>query len=196
MAIIYIRNKNYIQRGSTDIDHAIVNSKMKELLFSGSFIDFYPISDHKSLLIKGISIPSDGFIIPKRFFRWDRLKCLEVKESICNDNRFRALETKIQDPNISTNTLSKDFISTAFSIAKDLQITSFNDIIILNSIVISKVSYFTPLLGSNEKHSRQAQTKINKDLGWVAGVGKVKSFTSTYSIFKDLNIPRLTANVH
>jgi len=42
---------------------------------------------------------------------------------------FHALETKIQDPNISTNTLSNEFISTAFSIAKDLQITSMNDII-------------------------------------------------------------------
>jgi hypothetical protein len=35
---------------SSDINHAIVNSKMKELLSSGSFIDYYSISDHKPLL--------------------------------------------------------------------------------------------------------------------------------------------------
>jgi len=61
--------------------------------------------------------------------------------------------------------------------------------IILNSIVISKESYFAPLLGSNEKHSKQAPSIINKGLGWVAGVGKAKSFTSTYSISKRFKYP-------
>jgi len=65
--------------------------------------------------------------------------------------------------------------------------------IILNSIVISKVSFFAPLLRSNKKHSKQSQSTINIGLGWVAGVGKAKLFTSTYSISKDLIIPPLTA---
>jgi len=37
----------------SDIDHAIVNSHMLNLLSHGSFIDFSSISDHKSLLISG-----------------------------------------------------------------------------------------------------------------------------------------------
>ena len=44
--------------------------------------------------------------------------------------------------------------------------------IILNSIVITKVSYFAPLLGSNKEHSRQVQSTINIGLGWIAGVSR------------------------
>jgi len=115
------------------------------------------MSVHKPLLIKGISIPSDRFNIPKRFIRWDRLKCLEEKESICNDNRFQALEIKIQVPNTSTNTLSKDFISTAFSIVKDLQITSHNDIIkIFNSYIIK---HLRPPVSQNENGNLVSTTE-------------------------------------
>jgi len=42
----------------SDIDHALVNTIMMYLLSSGSFINFPPISDHKSLLIYGNSIPT------------------------------------------------------------------------------------------------------------------------------------------
>jgi len=48
-------------------------------------------------------------------------------------------------------------------------------------------------LWSNKKYSRQAQSNINICLGWIASVGKAKSFTSTYYISKDLNITPLTA---
>ena len=51
----------------SDIDHALINSHMKDLLSHGSFVDFPPISDHKPLLVTGISNPSDSsFIIPKK----------------------------------------------------------------------------------------------------------------------------------
>ena len=64
---------------------------------------------------------------------------------------------------------------------------------VLNSIVISKVSYFAPLLGSNKERSRSAQTTINRGLNYIAGVKEAKSLTSTYCISKDLNIPPLSA---
>jgi len=36
---------------SSATDHAIVNSRMKELIFSASLVDFSPISDHKPLFL-------------------------------------------------------------------------------------------------------------------------------------------------
>jgi len=53
--------------GKSAIDHAIVNGKMKELIFSASFVDIPPISDHRPLLIVSKNIVKDNsFIIPKK----------------------------------------------------------------------------------------------------------------------------------
>jgi len=52
---------------SSAIDHAIVNSRMKELIFSASFVDFPPISDNKPLLIFSEEVPKDSsFVTPKK----------------------------------------------------------------------------------------------------------------------------------
>jgi len=114
---------------SSDIDHAIVNKEMKKLLSSGFLADFYPISDHKPLLIKGKPFTEDDFTIPRKFLRWNRVKCIDEKNSICNDNRFQILATKIQDPNNSIDDLSKEFVDTAYLIAENHQITSYKEII-------------------------------------------------------------------
>jgi len=60
--------------------------------------------------------------------------------------------------------------------------------IIINSYVLSKVSYFAPLLDSNKARTNNTQKLINKGLRWIAGLQKAK-----YSISKDLNIPPLSA---
>jgi len=65
--------------------------------------------------------------------------------------------------------------------------------IIINSYIISKVSYYAPLLGSNKTRTYKAQKLVNKALRWAAGIHKGKSFTSVYSISKDFNIPPLSA---
>jgi len=65
--------------------------------------------------------------------------------------------------------------------------------IIINSYIISKVSYYAPLLGSNKTRTYNAQKLVNKALRWAAGIHKGKSFTSVYSISKDFNIPPLSA---
>jgi len=114
---------------SSDIDHALVNSKMNDLLTSGYFVDYYPVSDHKPLILKGKSIPSDDFLVPKKVLRWDRVKCLNERESILNNNRFQILDNLLNDPNSSSDILSKEFVSTAFAIANDLNITSYDEII-------------------------------------------------------------------
>ena len=66
--------------------------------------------------------------------------------------------------------------------------------IIINSYVLSKVSYFAlvPLLGSNKARTNNTQKLINKGLRWIAGFQKAKSFINIYSISKDLNIPPLS----
>ena len=113
----------------SDIDHAIVNKSMMDLLSSGSFIDFPPISDHKPLLIHGNSLSTDNaFSLPKKFIRWDRLKCYENKEHIANNNYFRLLESEIENSESSTEDLSKSFITTAFTIADELSITTTEEI--------------------------------------------------------------------
>jgi len=65
--------------------------------------------------------------------------------------------------------------------------------IIINSSVLSKVSYFAPLLGSNKARTNNTQKLINKGLRWIAGIQKAKSFINVYSISKDLHIPPLSA---
>jgi len=65
--------------------------------------------------------------------------------------------------------------------------------IIINSYVLSKVTYFASLLGSNKASTNNTQKLINKGLRWVAGIQKAKSFIIIYSISKDLNIPPLSA---
>jgi len=59
-----------------------------------------------------------------KFFRWDRLKGNENIKLIVNNNYFRLLENEIENSNSSTEKLSKSFISTAFTIADELSITS------------------------------------------------------------------------
>jgi len=85
-------------------------------------LTFPPISDHKPLLIKGkcfSSVNSDNsFSLPKKTVKWDRLKCINEKESIFDNNYFSVLEEVIPDPNISIDDISKKFISTSFNIAK------------------------------------------------------------------------------
>jgi len=48
--------------------------------------------------------------------------------------------------------------------------------IIINSYVLSKVSYFAPLLGSNKARTNNTQKLINKGLRWIAGIQKAKSY--------------------
>ena len=65
--------------------------------------------------------------------------------------------------------------------------------IIINSYVLSKVSYFAPLLGSNKERTNNTQKLINKGLRWITDLQKAKSFVNVYSISKNLNIPPLSA---
>jgi len=65
--------------------------------------------------------------------------------------------------------------------------------IVINSYVLSKVSYFAPLLGSNKERANNTQKLINKGLRWISGLHKAKSFITVYSISKDLSISPLSA---
>jgi len=48
--------------------------------------------------------------------------------------------------------------------------------IIINSYVLSKVSYFAPLLGSNKARTNNTQKLINKGLRWITGFTKSQIF--------------------
>ena len=111
------------------IDHALINSSMMNLISYGSFIDYPPISDHKPLLVFGKYFSSDNtFTSPKKFVRWNRILCTEKKELIANNNYFRLLESEILNDNSSSDDISKSFISTARTIANELDLTSTDEI--------------------------------------------------------------------
>jgi len=78
----------------------------------------------KPLLLKGKSFPSSNFSEPKKVVCWDRVKCLNESVSICSNNHFQILENNFLNSDSSTDDLSINFASTAFSIANDLEITS------------------------------------------------------------------------
>ena len=119
-------NKGFRQSA---IDHAVINNSMLNLISYGSFIDYPPISDHKPLLVFGKSFSSDNtFTSPKKFVRWNRVLCTEKKELIADNNYFRLLESEILNNNSSSDELSKSFISTAHTIANELDITSTEEI--------------------------------------------------------------------
>jgi len=63
---------------------------------------------------------------------------------------------------------------------------------IVSSIIISRISYFTPLLGSSKDQSHQAQKLVNEGLGYIIGSYKAKSFIALYNVSNDLNIPPIS----
>ena len=64
---------------------------------------------------------------------------------------------------------------------------------LISSIVIGRVAYFGPLLGSNKNRTKRTQQFVNKGLYWIAGSKDRNSFVSIYNISKELNIPPLLA---
>jgi len=53
----------------------------------------------------------------------------------------------------------------------------------INTYVLSIVSYFLPLLGSNKERKNNTQKLINKGLRWIAGLQKAKFFLLRYILF-------------
>jgi len=114
---------------SSAIDHAIINEPMKNLLSSASIIDFSPISDHKPLLVFGNYFDDNNtFSLPKKPARWNRIKCLDESIKIATSNRFSILMKECTDNYYSSNAIYDMFVSTANSIADELEIVSTPDI--------------------------------------------------------------------
>ena len=65
--------------------------------------------------------------------------------------------------------------------------------LLINAALISRISYYAPLLGSNKKRSDKIQKLINLAFYWIAGFNNPVSFISLYSITKEFNIPPLSA---
>jgi len=114
---------------SSDIDHALVNSSMLVKISSAYFVDYPSVSDHKPLMVYCKKIATDeSFLLPKKFVRWDRYKCLEQKKEICHHNKFEILREEIENEELSIDCVIEKFINTTNSIAKDLSITSSTEI--------------------------------------------------------------------
>ena len=108
----------------SDIDHVIINDSLLDKISSALFVDYFPISDHKPLLVqcKDLSV-QDPFTLPRNFVRWDRNQCKIVKDSIVNNNHFSILNNEIfNDQSLSIDQMVEKFLSTAKQIANDLNI--------------------------------------------------------------------------
>ena len=68
------------------------------------------------------------FLLPKKFVRWDRYKCLEQKKEIYHHNKFEILSEEIGNEELSMDCVIEKIINTTNSIAKDLSITSSTEI--------------------------------------------------------------------
>ena len=61
-------------------------------------------------------------MLPKIFVRYDKYKCLEVKNKICDHNKFDIFCEELGNEELSVSCIVEKFINTTNSIAKDLSI--------------------------------------------------------------------------
>jgi len=102
---------------------------IKYKISSAYFVDYPTVSDHKPLVVYCKKITTDeSFLLPKKFVRWDRRKCLEQKKKICHHNKFEILSEEIGNEELSIDCIIEKFINPINSIAKDLSITSSTEI--------------------------------------------------------------------
>ena len=111
---------------SSDIDHAIINMHISNRISSATFVDYFPISDHRPLLVRCSDTSfDDQFTLANNPVRWDRNQCKIVKDSIFNDNQFSILSNEIfSNPDLSSDQMVEKFISTANNVAKKYNIIS------------------------------------------------------------------------
>jgi len=68
---------------------------MLDKISSAYFVDYPSISDHKLLIVYCKKTTTDEsffffffFFYQKKFIRWDKYKCLELKKEIFDRNKF------------------------------------------------------------------------------------------------------------
>ena len=67
-------------------------------------------------------------MLPKIFVRYDKYKCLEVKNKICDHNKFDILNEELGNGEFSVDSIVENFINTTNSVTKHLSITLSTDI--------------------------------------------------------------------
>ena len=84
---------------------------------------------HKPLVVycKKTTI-DESFLLPKKFVRWDRYKCLDLRNEICDHNKFEILSKELGNKELSIDCVIEKFINTTNSIVKDLSIISSKEI--------------------------------------------------------------------
>jgi len=90
-------------------------------------VDYPSVSDHKPLIVYCKKFTTDeSFLLPRKFVRWDRYKCLEQKKEICHHNKFEILSKEIGNEELSIDCIIEKLINASNSITKDWSITIFN----------------------------------------------------------------------
>jgi len=83
-------------------------------------VDYPSVSDHKPLIVYCKKFTTDeSFLLPRKFVRWDRYKCLEQKKEICHHNKFEILSKEIGNEELSIDCIIEKLINASNSITKD-----------------------------------------------------------------------------
>ena len=98
---------------------------MLDKISSAYFVDYPSLSDHKPLVVYCKKTTTDkSFLLPKKFVKWDRYKCLLLQKEICQYNKFEILCEELGNEELSVDCVIEKFINITNSIAKDLSIIS------------------------------------------------------------------------
>jgi len=82
-------------------------------------IPLYLIRNFFKFIVRKTTI-DESFLLSKNFVRWDRYKCLELKNEICHHpNKLEILSEELRNEEHSEDTIIEKFINTTNSIAKD-----------------------------------------------------------------------------
>ena len=156
-SILWTRSKH-----SVDIDHALVNSSMLDKISSADFVDFLSVSDHKPLEVYCKKTTTDeSFLLSnkkKKFVRWDRYKCLELKKEIWDHNKFEILSEELGNKVLSADSIVEKFINITNSGARNLSITSSTEVRKAMFRMSRKIYYYLQKV----KHIKYKQIKSYK----------------------------------
>ena len=163
---------------SSCIDHIIYNKAMSDHVnIITSCNSFQDISDHNPLLFSCKKNHSDGFIKPKKVFKWSRHMCNTKCSDILSHNRFAILAEELSSNNISLSAdeMVNSFINTSNSIGKEIK-----------ALVPTKLkgpSFHCPFLIKKISHEKHIAYKNIKSL---LDCGDIDSYLDQFTKYNKL----------
>ncbi|OUM69339.1 hypothetical protein PIROE2DRAFT_2850 [Piromyces sp. E2] len=163
---------------SSRIDHIIYNRSMSEHINKTSVCSsFNDVSDHRSILVSCKKDSSDGFMKPKKTFKWSRHICNTKCFEIISHNYFSVLanELESQENNLSADEMVDKFLETSKDIGKKIK-----------AIVPSNLkgpSFYCPQYIKNLSHEKHIAYKNIKPF---ADCSDIDNYLNQFTIYNSL----------